>query len=442
MTKVGMVSLGCPKNLVDSEQMLGALVRAGCEIVSDQHEAEVILINTCGFIESAKEESIDAILEMTRMKTDGLCKSVVVTGCLSQRYAEELSRDMPEVDAFIGVGQIESLPDIVALTLAGHKVVDRSAPSTQWVEPRSKVRATPPWTAYLKISDGCDNRCAYCAIPDIRGPFRSRPMQHVIADAETMAAEGVKEINLVGQDITRYGEDIRESLVSLLRRLVNIDGVEWIRLMYCYPTRISDELIEMVAGEPRIAKYMDIPLQHADDGVLSRMNRRGSHSEYLALVRRIREACPEIALRTSVIVGFPGETPAEFRRLLDFMKEARFDRAGVFEYSREDGTPAGDMEGQVSAATKHRRYNTLMRQQQSVSLELNQAMVGRELDVLVEQAAQDPEMEARGRSYRDAPEVDGAVFLNGFGGAAGSMVRARVIAATEYDLVAEAISIE
>jgi ribosomal protein S12 methylthiotransferase len=435
MTKIGLVSLGCPKNLVDSEQMLGALASAGCEIVADQREADVIVINTCGFIESAKEESIDTILEMTSLKKSGRCKSVIVTGCLAQRYAEHLSIELPEVDAFIGIDRIESLPDVVLRTLSGGKIVDASSPSAQWVEPKSRVRATASWTAYLKISDGCNNRCSYCAIPDIRGAYRSRPLQYVLAEAKQLAAEGVKEIILVGQDITRYGEDIGETLVSLLRKLTAV-GPDWIRLMYCYPTRISDELIELVATEPKIVKYMDIPIQHADADILKRMNRRGCSEEYLALIRRIRAACPEIALRTSLIVGFPGETRAEFLGLLDFVREARFDRAGVFEYSREEGTPAATMAGQVDSATRERRRHTLMRAQQRISLELNQSLVGRELEVLMEKEAEGPGDPAVGRSYRDAPGVDGVVLVTGYAGSAGSLVRAHVTDATEYDLVA------
>jgi ribosomal protein S12 methylthiotransferase len=436
MIKIGLVSLGCPKNLVDSEQMLGALTSAGYEIVADQSEAEVIVVNTCGFIQSAKEESIETILDMTRLKESGRCKSVVVTGCLAQRYAEQLSDEMPEVDAFIGIDGIALLPEVVANTLAGHKVVNAQAPSTDWTEPESRVRTTQAWTAYLKISDGCDNRCSYCAIPDIRGGYRSRPFEYVLADARQLAADGVKEIVLVGQDITRYGDDIGASLVSLLRELARIDGPHWLRLMYCYPTRISDELIELIAAEPKIAKYMDIPVQHAVEDVLKRMNRRGSGEEYLALIRRIRSACPDIALRTSLIVGFPGETRDDFRQLLDFVQEARFDRAGVFEYSREEGTPAARMTGHVDSATRQRRRDTLMRAQQRISLELNRCIVGREMDVLIEQQAQDGEC-ASGRSYRDAPGVDGVVLVNGYEGPAGSMVRTHVTDAAEYDLVAD-----
>ena len=437
MTKVGIVSLGCPKNLVDSETMLSVLAQAGCEIVADKNDADVILVNTCGFIEEAKTESIDTILEMTRLKTEGRCRSVVVAGCLAQRYSNELSTEMPEVDAIVGVGQAHALPEIIHLTLEGHRVVDRSRPTAQWVETDGRIRATPAWTAYLKVSDGCDNRCSYCAIPDIRGPFRSRPRKLVLAEAERLAREGVQEIVIVGQDVTRYGEDIGGDLVELLRDLLRVEGPRWYRLMYCYPTRITDELIDLVGGEPRIAKYLDIPLQHGHDETLRRMNRRGSREEYLKLIQRIREACPEIALRTSLMVGFPGETAGEFQSLLEFVKEIRFDRVGVFRYSREEGTPAAKMPQQVSGTVKEGRYHSLMAAQQRISLETNHELIGKEIEVLVESLGESDT--AQGRSYRDAPDVDGGVFLSGFRGEPGVFVRTRVKEAHEYNLVAEII---
>ena len=439
MAKVGVVSLGCPKNLVDSEEILGALAQSGWDIVSDEHEADVILINTCAFIQSAKEESIDTVLEMTRLKTDGRCKSVIVTGCLAQRYGEQLRRELPEVDAIVGIGQAHALPRILDLTLSGRRVMDCAKPPEQWVEPQQRMRATPAWTAYLKLSDGCDNRCSYCAIPDIRGPYRSRPLIHVLADAEKLAREGVKEVNLVGQDITRYGEDIGGSPAGLLRELLRLDGPMWYRLLYCYPTRISDELIELVASEPRIANYLDVPFQHGDDAVLKRMNRRGSSADYIRLVKRLRAACPDIALRTSVIVGFPGETGKEFARLVEFVNEIRFDHVGVFQYSQEEGAPAAALPLQVNDTTKLRRYDKLMAAQQSISLEINRSFIGRDLDVLIERTSDDPAEPAIGRSYRDAPDIDGVVLTYGFAGEPGAIVRAKVIDAGEYDLIAGAI---
>ncbi|MDO8683072.1 MAG: 30S ribosomal protein S12 methylthiotransferase RimO [Armatimonadota bacterium] len=440
MTKVGFVSLGCPKNLVDSEEMLGALAKAGCEIVSDKRHAEVIVINTCGFIESAKEESIDTILEMARLKREGACKSLIVVGCLAQRYGEELSREIPEIDALLGVGQAGNLPETLVLALSGQKVIDKSEPPEKWVENKGRIRSTQAWTAYLKISDGCDNRCSYCAIPDIRGRYRSRPVEYVIAEAEKLAGEGVKEIILIGQDTTRYGEDLGGvSLVSLLRELVKIDGPNWYRLMYSYPSRITSELIELVASEPKIANYFDIPFQHGDDRVLKRMNRRGSSAEYLQLAKRIRSICPDIALRTSIIVGFPGETKEEFENLIRFIDEIRFDRVGVFQYSREDIAPAAALPGQIESRTKGRRYDRLMRMQREISLKRNQAQIGREMDVLIEQVPQSEEGQAIGRSERDAPEIDGIVYVKKFRGQPGGVVSARIIAATEYDLIADAV---
>jgi len=427
--KVTIVSLGCPKNLVDAEEMVGALVEAGCGMVAEPERADVVVINTCGFIESAKEESVGAILEAVGLKSNG-CRSVVVTGCLAQRYSRELERELPEVDAFIGVGRNASVPDVINRTLAGQKVVDSSPPGASWSKNGRRIRSTPPWTAYLRVADGCDNRCSYCAIPDIRGPFRSRPPELVLAEAERMAAEGVLEVSLVGQDITRYGEDIQGwSLERLAGELARIDGLRWIRLLYCYPTRITDSLIELVGAEPKLCKYMDIPLQHGDDRVLAAMNRRGSRSQYLDLVRRLRQACPEIALRTSIIVGFPGEGEEEFENLLSFVEEIRFDRMGAFTYSREDGTPAARLPDRVPKAVARRRYERLMEVARRISLERNRRMIGWEMEVLVESAG-------TGRSYRDAPEIDGIVRLVGGDSRPGEIVRATVIEAADYDVTA------
>lgn len=434
--KVTLISLGCPKNLVDSEEMLGALADAGYEIVPDPAEADAVVVNTCGFIESAKEESVDAILDAVRLKTGGRCKSVVVAGCLSQRYAGDLAGEIPEVDVFVGVGKNAELPKLIEQSLAGTRTVDCSAPGREWSKNDHRVRSTPPWTAYLKIADGCDNRCAYCAIPDIRGAFGSRPPELILAEAEKMAAEGVVEVNLIAQDITRYGQDIGGwSLERLTSEIAGIDGIRWIRLLYCYPTRITDGLIELLATEPKVVKYMDIPLQHGDDKMLAAMNRRGSRREYLDLVRRIREVCPEVALRTSFIVGFPGEGNEEFDSLLSFVEEIDFDRVGAFIYSREDGTPAASMSKRVAKATAAKRLDRLMKLAQRISAEHNRRMIGREIEVLVES----PEA---GRSYRDAPEIDGIVRLTGGTASPGEIVRATVVEADEYDVTASVKSDE
>lgn len=406
---------------------------AGYELEAEPEQADVVVVNTCGFIDSAKEESIEAILRAVRLKAGGRARSVVVAGCLSQRYSAELEREIPEVDAFVGVGRAAELPNAIERALAGSRVIDSRPPGMSWPQNGGRIRSTPPWMAYLKVADGCDNRCSYCAIPDIRGGFRSRPPELVLAEAERMAAEGVLEVNLVGQDITRYGEDIDGwSLARLVRELAKIDGLRWIRLLYCYPTRITDELIELVAAEHKVCKYLDIPFQHGDDRMLAAMNRRGSRREYLELVRKIRDACPDAALRTSLIVGIPGEGRREFENLLSFIKEIEFDRIGAFKYSAEDGTPAAEMPDQVAQRTAGHRYDRLMQLAQKISTERNRRMLGRELDVLVESPSS-------GRSYREAPEVDGTVALVGGAARPGEMVRAKVVQAVVYDLVAELV---
>jgi ribosomal protein S12 methylthiotransferase len=411
--------------------MVGALVGAGHEMVAEGESADVVVINTCGFITSAKQESIDAIFEAVRLKSGG-CRSVIVAGCLAQRYADELRVEMPEVDAFVGVGRNAELPRIVEETLRGKNLVDCREPKASWGENVQRVRSTPPWTAYLRVADGCDNRCSYCAIPDIRGSFSSRPPDLVIDEAQRMAAEGVLEVNLVAQDVTRYGEDIPGwSLERLAGEIAKIESLRWIRLMYCYPTRITQGLIDLVAREPKIVKYLDIPFQHGEDRVLAAMNRRGSSAEYIELVRRIKAACPEIALRTSIIVGFPGETDEEFEALLGFVREVDFDRVGAFKYSREDGTPAADLKPLVSKKTANARYKRLMELAQEISLRKNARMVGREIEVLVEG-------EGFGRSYRDAPEIDGIVKLIG-DAEPGEMVRAEVVDSDVYDITARVL---
>ncbi len=410
--------------------MLGTLRDAGYELESQPEQADVVVVNTCGFIESAKQESIDAIIEAARLKSASRCKAVIVTGCLSQRYAGELADEIPEVDAFIGVGKNSELPQVVAKALAGERIVDSCRSNEVWTANGKRVRSTPPWTAYLKIADGCDNRCSYCAIPEIRGPFRSRPPELILAEAERMADEGVLEVNLVGQDLTRYGEDLGGgwNLEQLLRQLTRIDGLFWIRLLYCYPTRITDGLIELVATDPKICKYMDIPLQHGDDKILTAMNRRGNRAEYLRTITRLRELCPDIALRTSFILGFPGEGRDEFENLLSFVREIEFDRIGAFTYSQEEGTPAANLPDQVDHAVAVRRYNRLMELASEISLKRNKMMLGREIDVLVES----PDS---GRCHRDAPEIDGIVKLTGKVNP-GEIIKAKVIEAGEYDLTA------
>ncbi len=369
MAKVSLVSLGCPKNLVDSEGALGEIVRAGHEIVVDKSRADVIVVNTCGFIESARAESIEAILDAVSCKESGSCRAVIVIGCLAQRFAADMAKEMPDVDAFLGVAHTGKLSEAIAAALTGRHTLDVCAPSAIWMEHEDRVQSTPPWTAYLKVSDGCDNRCAYCAIPDIRGPFRSRPEDLIVDEAKKLADGGAKELVLVGQDLTQYGADSgrANALPGLLKRLNKIDSVRWIRLLYCYPTKVTPELVDVVASSEKVVKYIDLPLQHGDDSVLKAMNRRGTAECYLRVIDELRSRCPEIALRTTLIVGFPGETDAAFDSLLAFVERIQFDRVGVFTYSREEGTPASLLGSRVSRKTADRRRDRLMRLQQGIS---------------------------------------------------------------------------
>lgn len=435
MAKVALVSLGCPKNLVDSEYALGEIVRAGHELVVDQSEADVIVINTCGFIESARVESVEAVQEALDHKAVGKCKAVIVAGCLSQRFGDELAKELPQIDAILGIDHPGSIGRVIDRALGQNRTLDAPKPGKDWIEPAERIRSTPPWTAYLKVSDGCDNRCAYCAIPDIRGPFRSRPERFIIEEAKQLADEGVREVVLVGQDLTQYGADLGKpnSLPGLLEELNAIEALRWIRLMYCYPTKVTPELIDAIASLERVAKYVDLPLQHGDPEMLKAMNRRGTPEDCLRVIEALRAACPEIALRTSLIVGFPGETDAAFQRLLEFVREIRFDRVGAFAYSREEGTPAARMNNQVGEDIAAARLDELMLLQQDISLERNKALIGETLDVLIEGGAA---REMWGRSYRDAPEIDGIVRVSGRG-EPGEFVRARITGSDPYDLDGE-----
>lgn len=433
MARIGLISLGCPKNWVDAEEILGEAVRAGHTIETDASQAEVLIVNTCGFIRSAKEESIDAVLDAIRRKTDGACRSVIVTGCLAQRYGSELAKEIPEADAFIGVGRSGEIGEIIDRTLGGGRELRLERRDAWWTESRSRILSTAPWTAYVRVADGCDNRCSYCAIPDIRGGFASRPEESIVAEVCGLASQGVREVNVVAQDVTRYGLDTvgRLALPGLLGRLSEVEGIDWIRLLYLYPSRVTDELIEAIAGNGKVCRYVDIPLQHCSESVLRGMRRPGNRAEYRDLIARIRDAVPGVALRTTFIVGFPGETEADFEELAEFVEETRFDRMGAFAYSAEDGTPAAEMPGRVPARTAKSRLDRLMRLQQRISLEANRALVGAEIDVLVESV--DGEVRI-GRSYRDAPEIDGAVYVSGSSAAPGEIVRAAVTGASHYDI--------
>ncbi len=437
MEAVHLISLGCPKNTADSELMLGALVRAGFEVTMDPRQAQVLLVNTCAFIEPAKKESIDAILAAAEVKKNSKGKRLVVAGCLSQRYGSELREQFPEVDIFVGTGDFLDLPELlrrserpelrpIPYAGAAHLLPSAEAP---------RIRTGDPFSAYLKVSEGCDHRCAFCIIPKIRGRHESRPLDDLVEEARRLAAGGVREINLIAQDLTAYGRDLtpRASLAALLHRLASIDGIQWIRLLYCYPNFVTDELLAAIAGLDRVVKYIDMPLQHADDAILRAMKRERSADALRSLLGRIREAIPEVALRTSFIVGFPGETDAAFAKLVDFVREQQFDRVGVFTYSREENTAAYELADQVPEAVKRRRRAELMELAAEISLTKNRGLVGREIEVMVEGAAPGRATRLRARTSAQAPEIDGMVLLSGEA-EPGEIVRARIERASTYDL--------
>jgi len=437
MEKVHLLSLGCPKNLADSELMIGALVNAGFEVTLDPDEAQVLVVNTCAFIESAKKESLDAILEAAEVKRHGLGKRLVVAGCLSQRYGAELREQLPEVDVFVGTGNFLELPELLRRTDApesrpipyagaAHLLPSHSAP---------RIKLGDYFSAYLKISEGCNHKCAFCIIPKIRGRHESRPMNDLVAEARMLADSGVRELNLIAQDLTAYGHDLNPpaSLAQMLYSLNEVDGIRWIRLLYCYPNFVTDELLDAIAALPKVAKYIDMPLQHADDEILRAMRRERSGSALRKILERIRKRVPGIALRSSFIVGFPGETDAAFERLADFIREQEFDRVGVFTYSLEENTAAFDLPNQVPERVKRARRAHLMELQSDISLKKNCEMIGREFEVLVEGAIPGRASRMRGRTRSQAPEIDGSVFLRGEA-APGEFVRVHIDKALTYDL--------
>ncbi|MCR4399160.1 MAG: 30S ribosomal protein S12 methylthiotransferase RimO [Firmicutes bacterium] len=432
LAKVGMVSLGCPKNLVDSEHMLGLLVEAGYEVTADAADADVLIVNTCGFIEEAKRESVEAVLDMARFKADGRCRALIVAGCLAERYRMELLENIPEADGIMGVGAVADVCSVVAEALAGRRPVLFPAAGPERCMPR--VGLTPRHTAYLRIADGCSNRCSYCAIPGIRGPLRSKPLDLVLGEASSLAESGVMEVVLVAQDCTAWGTDIygRPSLHLLVRRLAAVSGFHWIRLMYCHPSRVTDDLIEVMAATPKVCHYLDVPVQHASARILRLMKRPHDAGHVLEVVGKLRRAMPDVALRTTYMVGFPGETERDFSELLAFMKEARFDRAGVFVYSPEEGTPAASLGGRVPERTKRDRYRRAMSLQRTISRSMNRRLVGSRVEVLVERRLGPTRW--LGRTWRDAPEVDGVAHLSGPAPAPGTFVPAVVASAGAYDI--------
>lgn len=433
--KVGFVSLGCSKNLIDTEMAIGLFKKNNFEIVNDVEKAEIIIVNTCGFIESAKQEAINTILEMAEHKENGTCKYLVVMGCLVQRYKKELQKALPEVDLFIEINDYTNYWNKI-LELLDEEEKPDTINNLCYMD---RVISTGNKTAYLKIAEGCSNRCTYCALPYIRGPYVSRPMEEVLEEAKKLAVAGIKELIVIAQDTTRYGEDLygESKLSDLLNELCKIDGFEWIRFLYAYPESITDELIQTVKNNPKICNYFDIPIQHISDSVLKRMNRRTTGKQIEELINKIKKQIPDVILRTSLIVGFPGETEGDFNKLYEFVKKGYFDKLGVFTYSKEDGTPAARLKEQIHPATKKKRYNLIMSVAKDISAEKLKSYIGKEYKVLVEDTTFDHKF-CVGRSYMDIPDTDGMVIIKDCDAKlVGEFVNCKVTAVNNYDLIAK-----
>ena len=435
------VSLGCDKNLVDTEVMLGLLAKNGHQMVDNEEMADVIVVNTCCFIHDAKEESIQAILEMAEYKKEGSCKALIVTGCLAQRYKQEILDEIEEVDAVLGTTSYDKIVDAIDEALKGHKSLELEDLHALPMVDTKRLVTTGGHYAYLKIAEGCDKHCTYCIIPKIRGDFRSVPMERLLKEAEELVAQGVKELILVAQETTLYGKDIygKKSLHILLKELCKISGLRWIRILYCYPEEIYDELIQVIKEEDKICKYLDLPIQHASDDVLKRMGRRTSKAQLVEIVEKLRSEIPEIAIRTTLITGFPGETEEQHEELMEFVDEMEFDRLGVFTYSPEEDTPAAKMANQIEESVKEDRQADLMELQQEIAFELAEEMIGREVLVMIEGKVAD-ENAYVGRTYKDAPNVDGLIFVETDEELmSGDFAKVRVTGALEYDLIGEVI---
>ncbi|MFZ3090956.1 MAG: 30S ribosomal protein S12 methylthiotransferase RimO [Nitrospirota bacterium] len=479
MKKVGLITLGCPKNQVDSEVMLGRLKEAGFTLTPDEYEAEIAIVNTCGFINDAKEESIERIIEAGRLKEKGRCEILIVTGCLSERYKEDLIKELPEVDAFIGVSEMSGIVELCKglisskvganLRVCPPNTGEHIGSPLQVQEAAPRILISPSHYAYVKIADGCNNACSYCAIPAIKGAVKSSEIETIINEAEYLVSKGVKEINLIAQDITDYGIDIyqKRRLADLLRSLVKIKDLSWIRLLYTYPDHFDDELIDIIASEGKICKYLDIPIQHIDDSILKAMRRKSSENGVRSLLEKLRDNIPDIVLRTSLIVGFPGETEAQFRRLYDFVKEIEFNRLGVFTYSKEEGTSASLYKNQIPQKIKEQRRDKIMRLQSGISLKKNRKLIGKTLNVLIDGPHPILPLQGggkgggvfliEGRYYGQAPEVDGVVYINDVVAdlrvcppntgehigspllKAGQFANVRITEAHQYDLVGRAV---
>lgn len=450
---VYFVSLGCPKNLVDSQVMLGLLEKDRYSISDNPENAEVIIVNTCSFIQASKEESIETILEMAQLKQQGACKVLVASGCMPQRYSKELENEMPEVDLFIGTGQYHRITELLN---AHGKAIEEGAPLPKrsyidqpafiHTEKDPRMHTGPTYTAFLKLSEGCNRRCAFCIIPKLRGNVRSRTVESLVAEATQMAARGVRELNLVAQDLTEYGMEwkYKERLETLLPELCKVDGIEWIRLHYVYPDQFSDELVEIIAREPKIVKYLDMPIQHTSDRVLKSMNRRLTKNKLFDLIQKLREKIPGVVFRTSIIVGFPGETEAEFQELHSDLEKLHLDHVGVFRYSKEEGTKAAEMDDQIHPNTKRRRAKVLTEMLQKQSLAKNEKYVGQRTSVLVEGPSEETELLLQGRMPTQAQEIDGHVLINDSGDmqlTAGDLVEVEITEALPHDLVGRAIRV-
>lgn len=435
--RIALIALGCPKNQVNSEQMLYLLSEAGHELVGDPTGCDVAIVNTCGFIDTAKSEAIDHILELAELKKAGLLKKILVAGCLSQRYEEEILQELPEVDGMLGTGSFGEICTAVEAVMNGDKPLlfaDKNGP----IEEIGRVISTGPGWAYLRIAEGCDNWCAFCAIPGIRGKYRSRALEPILAEARALAAEGVKELIVIAQDITRWGKDLygKPSLAVLLKELVKIEGVEWIRLHYLYPDAFDDELIDVIAREDKIVKYLDIPLQHINNEILRRMNRRGTGDEIRVLIKKLRERIPGVVLRTSLIAGLPGETEAEFEELCEWLREARLERVGVFPFSPEEGTPAAKMTDRCDEEEAQRRADLILDLQAQIMDDYNLACVGKIMRVLVE--AKSRSGLCSGRTFADSPEIDGTVYFTG-DAEPGTFANVRITAVEDGELAGEQV---
>ncbi len=448
--KLGLISLGCPKNLVDSEVMLGIIEKYHIEITNDPEAAEIIIVNTCGFIESAKQESIDTILSMSAYKTEGCCRYLIVTGCLAQRYAQELFQDMPEVDAIVGTNVYKDIAQVIERVMQGQRVLHLSETDFEKINleglqgnecnlPDPRKLTTPSYMAYLKIAEGCDNFCSFCAIPLIRGRYTSKPYEQVMAEARELVERGVKELIVIAQDTTRYGQDLygKLRLAELLHDLNGLPGLKWIRVLYSYPNTFNDELIEAYATLPKVCHYVDLPLQHASDRLLHAMRRRDKLSETKKLLKKLRERIPDIVIRTTFIVGFPGETEEDFAILKEFVTEQKFENAGVFQYSQEENTVAATLPEQIPEETKQERYDELMAIQAGISEDVHRSMEDRELEVVVEGYESEEDNLVAARSYREAPDIDGSIFVeNAPGLNPGDFIRVRIEQGFAYEVVA------